>query len=440
MFFRKSKQDYFYLLDKYIENEIYTICACGDNSPSKKEIKDLEKKIGYTLPDDFKDFTMSSLGGLYVEVKEEFWPRAKEYEVGPFWSFLYGIVVYGIAKDVPEWMDIRSQIEEFRKESGSNYTPFMKVIGDANIYCFGEDKKIYLWNHEIAEFEDVNKSFIELLDYELSELKKRKNKKIEQIKKQKDEKLARINNQSPKNNNTCNDENKVDLNCPRCNKPLPSSNALLCRECSFKWYQCPKCNEKWVRGSKECKSCNYNIFEDKSLKENYERKEKQDSNYIDKEFIERLNKIDWFSNCGKPLKNVINYEVDYVKSWTVASKMCRDVEWSNITLEANNELTAYLHKHFPEKYHNKWNKIVSEAKTHMERIVYPKIRNFQTENNLDDEFYNSVIWDVLGIVMAYAYKECKEPSFYTELLKVYESGNFPCGWKGKWPKGKLVVY
>ena len=30
--------------------------------------------------------------------------------------------------------------------------------------------------------------------------------------------------------------------------------------------------------------------------------------------------------------------------------------------------------------------------------------------------------------------------FFLELLMVYEAGHFPCGWRGDWPDGKLIVY
>ena len=50
---------------------------------------------------------MSPLGGLYMEVREEIWPMAKEYEVAPFWEFCRGIMVYGISDNVPDWLDIR---------------------------------------------------------------------------------------------------------------------------------------------------------------------------------------------------------------------------------------------------------------------------------------------------------------------------------------------
>lgn len=181
MIFTKKKKDYFYILERHLERGVYNICACGEDATLSKEIKDFEKKIGYCLPDDFVDFSMSSLGGIYVEVKEEFWPRAKAYDVGPFWSFLYGLAVFGFAHDVPEWMDIRKKAEEFKVETESDYIPFMKIMGDADLYCFGEDKKIYQWSHETNAFERIDKNFIDLLEYELSELQQRKDRKKDQL-------------------------------------------------------------------------------------------------------------------------------------------------------------------------------------------------------------------------------------------------------------------
>lgn len=183
MFFNKKKNDYFALLEKYLETGHYSIFACGQDFPNETEILAFEEQVGYPLPDDFKLFSMSPQGGIYVEVKEELWPRAKVYDVAPFWTFLFGFYVYGFAQDVPEWMDIRKGLQSFRTETESTYTPFMKVIGDADVYCFGENQNIYRFSHETYEFEPVEKTFLELLEFELSELKERKERKAEMMKK-----------------------------------------------------------------------------------------------------------------------------------------------------------------------------------------------------------------------------------------------------------------
>lgn len=172
----RNKFDFNEILNKYLDGD-FAVFACGESAPNENEVKDFEKKIGYRLPDDFREFSKSSLGGLYVEVKEDIWPRAKVYDVGPFWSFLYGLYVFGFAEDIPEWMDINKKFEEFQTDTGTQYTPFLKIIGDADVYCFNENGDIIRWNHETDELEAVNKSFTSLLDYELSELRKRKDKK-----------------------------------------------------------------------------------------------------------------------------------------------------------------------------------------------------------------------------------------------------------------------
>jgi hypothetical protein len=61
-------------------------------------------------------------------------------------------------------------------------------------------------------------------------------------------------------------------------------------------------------------------------------------------------------------------------------------------------------------------------------------------NGLDKVFVDSVLWDLLGAIMEFYYGQCKNrPEFFLDLLKIYESGNFPCGWIGEWPNGKLIV-
>jgi hypothetical protein len=182
--------DFEAILRKHMDGE-FSLFACGaEGAPSEADIAAFETTIGFALPGEFRAFSKSPLGGLYVEVKEEIWPRPKEFDVGPFWSFLYGLFVYGFGREIPEWMDIRRQAEAFRRETEawmdlqpeafrreSKQVPFLKIIGDADVYCFGEDGRIARWSHETGEFEAEDRSFSEVLDFELGELKARKERK-----------------------------------------------------------------------------------------------------------------------------------------------------------------------------------------------------------------------------------------------------------------------
>src|SRR5262245_39372500 len=168
--------DFDAILRKHVDAE-FALFACGEAAPSPGDIAAFEEEAGCPLPSDFKAFSQGPLGGLYIEVKEEVWPRARAYEVGPFWSFLYGLAVYGFAHDIPEWMDMRRQAQAFREAVGDGHVPFLKIMGDADLYCFGTDGRISQWSHETGEFTAVDKSFAELLDFELAQLKTRKERK-----------------------------------------------------------------------------------------------------------------------------------------------------------------------------------------------------------------------------------------------------------------------
>lgn len=104
--------DYFHNYDR----QTYQVVACMGNEPSEHDIKKFEHQYGINLPADFREFTMSPLGGLYMEVREEIWPRAKQYDIGPFWSFCRGIIVYGIANGIPDFLDIREKTKELHDE------------------------------------------------------------------------------------------------------------------------------------------------------------------------------------------------------------------------------------------------------------------------------------------------------------------------------------
>ena len=78
----KDVYDYFRSYDR----KIYTVVACQGSEPTDADVAAFEREIGFRLPAEFREFTMSSLGGLYMEAREDIWPRAKEFEIGPFWS------------------------------------------------------------------------------------------------------------------------------------------------------------------------------------------------------------------------------------------------------------------------------------------------------------------------------------------------------------------
>lgn len=166
--------EYFHHYDK----NTYQVVACKGNEPSLEDITSYEESIGMKLPQEYKEFTLSSLGGLYMDVLDSLWPQAELYQVGPFWSFCRGIIVYGIAENIPDFLDVRVRTQELIEDGYTGYIPFMKIIGNGDeLYCFNEQGKIVLLNvYESGEVEEIEGTFSECLIHQIQELEVRKDR------------------------------------------------------------------------------------------------------------------------------------------------------------------------------------------------------------------------------------------------------------------------
>ena len=161
---------------------------------------------------------------------------------------------------------------------------------------------------------------------------------------------------------------------------------------------------------------------------------------IRKQILDRISCINWFENCGNTTNPNINVPFVFVESWEQARDNYQLEQWENATLEARNRLTEFLHKKYQNQYSN-WNKVAKEAKDFINVEVVPKVEKIKEKNQLDKSFLDCVKWDILNANMEDAYSTCNHrPIFFLELLTVYESGNFPCGWNGSFPKGSLKIF
>ena len=139
--------EYFHNYDK----QTYQVVACMGNEPSEQDIKKFENQYNRNLPSDFRAFTMSPLGGLYMEVREEIWPRAQPYDIGPLLVILRGLIVYGIANEIPEFLDLRRKTKELHDNGFPDFIPFLSIIGNGDeIFCFDKNNKIVLLAYDIT--------------------------------------------------------------------------------------------------------------------------------------------------------------------------------------------------------------------------------------------------------------------------------------------------
>lgn len=167
--------DYFRRYDK----KAFSVFAQQGSEPSPADVDHLESTIGFSLPDEFREFAVHPLGGLYMEVQEEIWPRGQEYDVGPFWSFLYGFFVYSLSPDSPDWMRIENGWREMAEAGSPGLVPFLRVISDPDPYCFAPGSRILIWRHEAPdEPDEVQQTFSECVIREIRDLEDRMERKL----------------------------------------------------------------------------------------------------------------------------------------------------------------------------------------------------------------------------------------------------------------------
>ncbi len=135
-------------------------------------------------------------------------------------------------------------------------------------------------------------------------------------------------------------------------------------------------------------------------------------------FLEELETIPWFKNVGKPIHQ---QEVKQLFSWSDA--------WTN--LQDENWINASFHNHV-DNMNPLWD------------IAYDKALEAASTSNYCQELEDGIsVADAVAYDVAAAAVDIATIStntFFIDLMQWYRLGHFPCGWEGKYPAGKLVVF
>lgn len=151
--------------------------------------------------------------------------------------------------------------------------------------------------------------------------------------------------------------------------------------------------------------------------------------------IEDLMQADWFCNVG------VHDTTDAIvlSSWKEAVESCSSLEWENLCLEAANQYRMRLRERDPHRW-REWNAVVDRVRPVADEISTNKTRKVIQENRLPKRFLDMVRWDITGLLMESEYADVYPPGFYASQAYWYVAGHFPCGWRGQFPNGILVVY
>lgn len=156
---------------------------------------------------------------------------------------------------------------------------------------------------------------------------------------------------------------------------------------------------------------------------------------INKIVATQILQMELLSNIGKQYKNYSNF-----KSMKQVEKSINSVKWENICLEERNKVTGFLAVNFPDEYNKYWNMLVEEIKQNVIPIIEKKLDILLEENRITVLIKQSILFDIVNIIMVRSYEKYIQSDFYDRMLAIYENGHLPCGWEGKYPIGEIKIY
>lgn len=158
---------------------------------------------------------------------------------------------------------------------------------------------------------------------------------------------------------------------------------------------------------------------------------------ITKQWIDQLNQCDWFGSVGQP----ISEGVLQVNSWSKATKCCFQIDMVNAGTEAINricEKTFFTHPH--TELRRTWNQFVQGLNPIVDEMADRLIRPIADRQKLPPEVVRVVRSDIQGLLIESELHDLQATTFFTDIARWYLAGHFPCGWKGDYPEGQLIVF
>jgi hypothetical protein len=174
-------------------------------------------------------------------------------------------------------------------------------------------------------------------------------------------------------------------------------------------------------------------------------------------FIENINEISWFNNCGNNYIEKLEYNYILDENIETAKKnLIRSNNYSgiitveNLFQEANHRLYSYLKNN--EKINLSVENLKLNSWVNLREKIAAKIKeNENIFNNINEIYYKkfedkkityNFPWylSLLMIMEIYSKKIFPEiPVFFEKIMKIYIDGYIKTGWRGKFPSQYLFI-
>ena len=163
---------------------------------------------------------------------------------------------------------------------------------------------------------------------------------------------------------------------------------------------------------------------------------------IDSEILSIINEIPWFEKCGNRTEILLNYKYKFVTEKEMI-KSLSGIKWDNLENDEFNKLYDWFRT---SSIILDWERLVREIRKEempkIDLLVKDKIKKvFVNEQKLVlDSFHYDLLMIIMKLTISKRFSPNDEPHFYNELLEIYKAGQFPCGWRGSYPEGTVLIY
>lgn len=152
--------------------------------------------------------------------------------------------------------------------------------------------------------------------------------------------------------------------------------------------------------------------------------------------LRQLDGARWFSRVGK----VDGVEVALVlRSWEEAIARLTSTTSQELNWAAANHFCSQILERSKERY-DRLGGIIDDLKKITVPMVGRKIDAVVRENKLPEAFEAKVHIDVIHYCLEAEFADLVKPAWFTGHASWYAAGHLPCGWEGKLPQGRIVIY
>lgn len=128
---------------------------------------------------------------------------------------------------------------------------------------------------------------------------------------------------------------------------------------------------------------------------------------------EKLRSCHWLEQCGN--RDADSYDFDYV--------------WAEDLAEAEEKINSA-----------KWDGQLESVKKTCVPEIMAVVKDVIVAKNLPQSFILDIECNLITIFMFAYYGGLYQCGLIDHILEIYLSGHLPCGYKGRFQKGKVIVY